>query len=83
MDIPCLSHLADLKPKHFFKICRLADEEQVEGPASTEIGHDDGVDRHRSEKGSPRRVPFLEGPENIQFTVRRQAIVHGKIQIKH
>lgn len=67
MDIPCLSHLADLKPKHFFKICRLADEEQVEGPASTEIGHDDGVDWHRSEKGSPRRVPFLE--ENIQCYV--------------
>lgn len=56
-------HLADLKTKNFFKVGRLADEQQVEGPAPAEVGHDDGVDRHGGEEVSPGRFKFLPQTE--------------------
>lgn len=54
-----LFHLANLEPKHLLKVCRLADEEQVEGPASAEISHNDGVHRHGGEEGPPGCVELL------------------------
>lgn len=57
--VPGFSYLADLKPKHLLKVCWLADQEQVEGPASAEISYDDGVHRHGREEGPPWCVEFL------------------------
>lgn len=53
------SHLADLKAKDFFKVGWLADEQQVEGPAPAEVGHNDGVDWHGGEEVSPWGFKFL------------------------
>ena len=53
------AHLADLEAKHLLKVGGLADEQQVEGPAAAEVGHDDGVDRHRGEEPAPRSLEFL------------------------
>ena len=38
----------------------MADEEQIEGPAAAEVGHDDGVDGHGGEEPAPRSLEFLE-----------------------
>lgn len=55
-----LFYLAYLESKHLLKVRRLADEEQVEGPASAEIGHDDGVHRHGGEERPPGGVELLQ-----------------------
>jgi hypothetical protein len=52
-------YLADFKTKHFLKVGGLADEEQVEGPTPAEVGHDDRVDGHGTEKLLPRSLEFL------------------------
>lgn len=52
-------NLADGEAKDFLKISRLTDEEQVKGPATTEVGHNYGVDRHGSEESTPRSLEFL------------------------
>lgn len=54
-----LTHLADLKAKDFFKVGWLADEQQVEGPAPAEVGHNNGIDWHGGEEVSPRGFKFL------------------------
>lgn len=51
--------LADGEAEDLLKIRRLADEEQVEGPAAAEVGHDDGVDGHRGEEPAPGGLEFL------------------------
>lgn len=56
-------HLADLKAKNFFKVGRLADEQQVEGPAPAEVRHNDGVDGHGGEEVSPGGFKFLSQTE--------------------
>lgn len=53
------THLADLKAKNFFKVCRLTDEKQIKGPASAEVGHNDCIDRHRREEFPPGSLEFL------------------------
>lgn len=53
-------YLADLKPKHLLKVCRLADEKQIESPASAEISDDDGIHWHGRKEGLPGCVEFLE-----------------------
>lgn len=55
------TNLADLKAKHFFKVGRLGDEEQVEGPAAAKVGHNDGIDGHGCEEASPGCVKLLWG----------------------
>lgn len=55
-----LRYLANLEAKHLLKVRRLADEKQIESPASAEISHDDGVNWHGCEEGPPRRVEFLQ-----------------------
>lgn len=52
-------YLANFKAKHFLEVCRLADEQQVEGPAPTEVGHNDGVNWHGCKEGPPWCVEFL------------------------
>lgn len=59
-----LSHLANLKPKHLLKVGRLADEQQVEGPAPAEVGHDDCIDRHGGEELLPGGLEFLQRETN-------------------
>ena len=53
------THLTDFKAKHFLKICRLTDEQQIEGPAPAEVGHNDCIDRHGGEELLPRSLVFL------------------------
>lgn len=53
-------YLADLKSKHFLKVCRLADEKQIESPASAEISHDDSIDWHGCKERPPGCVEFLQ-----------------------
>lgn len=53
-------YLANLKSKDLLKVSRLADEEQVESPASTEVSYNDGVHWHGGEEGPPWRVEFLQ-----------------------
>lgn len=57
-------YLADLKSKHFFKVCRLADEKQIESPASAEISHDDSIDWHGCKERPPGCVEFLQQKKN-------------------
>lgn len=59
MPLPC-AYLANLEAKHLLKVRRLADEKQVESPASAEIGHNDGVNWHGCKEGPPWRVEFLQ-----------------------
>lgn len=59
-DAPSVCYLANLEAKHLLKVRRLADEKQVESPASAEIGHNDGVNWHGCEEGPPWRVEFLQ-----------------------
>ena len=40
--------------ENLFEVHRLRDDEQVEGPRAAEVGHDDGIDGHRSEELLPR-----------------------------
>lgn len=58
------SHLADLKTKNFLEIGWLANEQQVEGPAPAEVGHNNGVDWHGSEEVPPRGFKFLPPKRN-------------------
>lgn len=53
------AHLTDFKSKHFLKVCRLTDEQQVEGPASAEIGHNDCIDWHGGKELPPGCLEFL------------------------
>lgn len=55
-----MCYLANLEAKHLLKVRRLADEKQVESPASAEIGHNDGVNWHGCKEGPPWRVEFLQ-----------------------
>lgn len=57
-------YLADLKAKDFLKVCRLADEQQIKGPASAEIGHNDCIDRHGGEELPPGGLKFLHNYRN-------------------
>lgn len=54
------SYLANLEPKHLLEVCGLADEKQVESPASAKICHNDGVHWHGCEESPPRGVEFLQ-----------------------
>lgn len=54
-----MCYLANFKPKDLLKVSRLADEEQVESPASAEVGYDDGIHWHGGKEGPPRCVEFL------------------------
>ena len=53
-------YLAYLKSKHLLKVCRLADEEQVESPTSAEISHNNSVHWHGGEEGPPWCVELLQ-----------------------
>lgn len=55
----CETNLADGESKYFLKICWLADEKQVEGPAPAEVGHNDRIDGHGGEEATPRSFEFL------------------------
>ena len=55
----CFRYLANLESKHLLEVRGLADEKQVESPASAEISHDDGVHWHGREEGPPGGVKFL------------------------
>lgn len=57
--LPKFSHLTDFKAKHFFEVRWLTDEQQIEGPAPAEVGHNDCIDRHGGEELSPGRLVFL------------------------
>lgn len=59
LEVSLLSHLTDFKSKHFLKVCRLTDEQQVEGPASAEIGHNDCIDWHGGKELPPGCLEFL------------------------
>lgn len=53
------THLADREAEHLLEIGRLADQEQIEGPATAEVSHDDGIDRHGGEETAPWSLEFL------------------------
>lgn len=52
-------YLAYFKTKHLFKVRRLADEEQIKGPAPAEVGNNDCIDGHGGEEFPPRGLEFL------------------------
>lgn len=54
-----LIYLADFKAKHLLKVRRLADEQQVKGPAPAEVGHNNCIDGHRREELPPGGLEFL------------------------
>lgn len=54
------AHFADGEPKDLFKVRRLANEQEVKGPAAAEVCHNDGVDRHRCKEFTPRSFKFLQ-----------------------
>lgn len=61
MFVTCpLTHLAYLEAKHLLEVCRLANEQQVKGPAPAEVCHNDCIDRHRGEELPPGGLEFLE-----------------------
>lgn len=53
------ANLADGEAKHFLEVCRLADKEQVEGPAAAEVCHNDSIDRHGGKETTPWGLEFL------------------------
>ena len=61
--------LADLEAKHLLKVGGLADEQQVEGPAAAEVGHDDGVDGHGGEEGPPGGVELLQRHTDVSASL--------------
>jgi hypothetical protein len=52
-------YLTYCKSKDLLKVSWLTYQEQIEGPASTEVCHNDGIDRQGCEKPSPWCVEFL------------------------
>jgi hypothetical protein len=42
------------------EVCGLTDDEKIEGPTPTEVGHDNGIDWHRSEECLPWCLSILE-----------------------
>ena len=65
-----LIYLADFKAKHLFKVRRLADEEQIKGPAPAEVGHDDCIDGHGGEEFPPGGFVFLSKQTVNQLDVQ-------------
>lgn len=65
-DETLVRYLANLKAKHLLKVRRLADEKQIESPASAEICHNDGVNWHGRKEGPPWRVEFLQQRSVLQ-----------------
>lgn len=75
-------HLADFKAKHLFKVCRLADEEQIKGPAPAEVGHDDCIDGHGGEELPPGGLEFLSRQsENWLYGLHTAGVQEGQVQI--
>lgn len=77
-------YLADFEAKHLFKVCRLADEEQIKGPAPAEVGHDDGIDWHGGEKVSPWGFKFLHTKKNeilLQSSTSTVAVSLSRLNI--
>lgn len=52
-------YLAYCKSKDFFKVSRLTYKEQIEGPASAKVCHNDCINWHWSEKSFPGSTKFL------------------------
>lgn len=52
-------YLTYCKSKDFFKVSRLTYKEQIEGPASTKVSHNDCINWHWSEKSFPGSTKFL------------------------
>lgn len=52
-------NLADGEAEDFLKIRRLADEEQVKGPATAEVGNNDGINGHGGKETTPGSLEFL------------------------
>lgn len=72
-------YLADFKAKHLFKVCRLANEEQIKSPAPAEVCHDNCIDRHGGEELPPGGLIFLCKQTENQLDVQH---LHVVLQIK-
>lgn len=72
-----LFHLADLEAENLLEVCGLADEEQVEGPASAKVGHDDGVHWHWGEEMTPRCFEFLQQAQRPELDHSLWHVPHG------
>lgn len=70
-------HLAYFKAKHLLEVGRLADEEQVERPASAEVGHDDCVHRHRGKKVPPGSLKFLQSKVEAKVECIQHSAAHS------
>lgn len=53
------THFADGEAEDLFKISWLTNEQEVKGPTTAEVCHDNGVDWHRREELTPRSFEFL------------------------
>lgn len=51
------AHLPDLEVEHLLEVHRLGDDEEVEGPGSAKVGHDDRIHGHGGEETFPRGRP--------------------------
>lgn len=73
--------------KDFFKVHGLRDDEQVKGPRAAKVGHDNGVNGHRSEERLPRRRPevgyrLLDAAErflNVETLTGRDGRMHARL----
>ena len=54
-----LYDLGDVKVERVLEVFGLSDDHQVETPATTEVGDDDRIDRHRRQELFPRRLRRL------------------------
>jgi hypothetical protein len=79
-------HLSNVELEDLSEITRLGENQQVKRPGATEIGHDDGVDGHRSEKASPRsRVEIGNGSLDVRqrfFDVKSLAGRDGRVETR-
>ena len=53
------SNLGYFEVKGVLEVLGLSDDHQIKAPAATEVGDDDRIDRHRSQKRLPRRLEEL------------------------
>lgn len=64
-------YLTYRKSKDFFKVSRLTYKEQIEGPTSTKVSHNDCINWHWSEKSFPGSTKFL-GKKKKRKTIGRK-----------
>lgn len=82
-SVQLLPYLGDIVVKCVTEVFRLSDDEQVETPAATEVGHDDGVHGRRREELLPRRLQelFTKKPQKLVSSLGEKVLLTESLHV--